>query len=54
MNTDFAGCKADRKSTNRTCHSLGSSLLSWASKKQNSIALSTTEAEYIMIGSCCA
>ena len=27
--------------------------LSWMSKKQNSILLSTTEAEYIAIGSCC-
>jgi hypothetical protein len=33
---------------------LGSSLVFWASKKQNSIALSTTEVEYIIAGSCCA
>jgi hypothetical protein len=26
----------------------------WASKKQNSVALSTTEAEYIAAGYCCA
>jgi hypothetical protein len=28
--------------------------VSWASKKQNSVALSTTEAEYIATGHCCA
>jgi hypothetical protein len=28
--------------------------VSWASKKQNSVALSTVEAEYIVAGHCCA
>jgi hypothetical protein len=50
---DFAGCKVDRKSSRVTCYFLRSSLVSWASKKQNSVILSTTEAEYIMAGSCC-
>jgi hypothetical protein len=30
------------------------SLVSWASKKQNSVALSTVEAKYITAGHCCA
>ncbi|XP_020262923.1 uncharacterized protein LOC109838908, partial [Asparagus officinalis] len=51
---DFAGCKVDRKSTSGTCQFLGNSLVSWASKKQNCVALSTTEAEYIAAGLCCA
>ena len=51
---DFAGHKVNRKSTSGTCHFLGHSLVSWFSKKQNSVALSTTEAEYIAAGSCCA
>jgi hypothetical protein len=29
-------------------------MVSWASKKQNSVALSTTEAKYIAKGYCCA
>ncbi|XP_019160754.1 PREDICTED: uncharacterized protein LOC109157309, partial [Ipomoea nil] len=51
---DFAGCKIDRKSTSGTCQFLGGRLVSWFSKKQNSIATSTAEAEYIAAGSCCA
>jgi hypothetical protein len=50
----WAGCKIDRKSTSGTCQFLGRSLVSWASKKQNSVALSTAEAEYIAAGHCCA
>ena len=33
---------------------LGHFLISWFSRKQNSITLSTTEAEYIAAESCCA
>ena len=50
---DFAGYKVDRKSTSGCCQFLGSSLISWHSKKQNSVALSTAEAEYIAAGACC-
>nr|CAN59751.1 hypothetical protein VITISV_036637 [Vitis vinifera] len=47
---DFAGCKVERKSTSGTYHFLGHSLVSWHSKKQNSVALSTAKAEYIAAG----
>jgi hypothetical protein len=50
---NYAGCKIDRKSTSGGCHLLGRSLVSWTSKKQNSVALSTAEAEYIAAGACC-
>ena len=52
--SDYAGDKVDRKSTSGTCQFLGRSLASWSSKKQNSVSLSTAEAEYIAAGSCCA
>ncbi|KAL4366735.1 hypothetical protein GQ457_05G021070 [Hibiscus cannabinus] len=51
---DYGGCKIDRKSTSDTCQFLGNMLISWFSKKQNNVALSTTEAEYISADSCCA
>ena len=41
------------KSTYGGCFYLDNNLISWFSKKQNSISLSTTEAEYIAAGSCC-
>jgi hypothetical protein len=44
---DWAGTIADRKSTSKCCFSLGSAMISWQSRKQSSIALSTMEAEYI-------
>jgi hypothetical protein len=51
---DWAGCEIDRKSTSGTYQFLGRSLVSWASKKQNFVALSTAEVEYIVAGHCCA
>jgi hypothetical protein len=44
---DFARCQLDRKSTTGTCQFLGSYLVSWSSRKQSSVAQSTTEAEYV-------
>jgi hypothetical protein len=52
--SDYARCKVDRKSTSGTCQFLGRSLVSWSSKKQTSVALSTAEAEYVAVGQCCA
>ena len=54
LDANFGGCKIDRKSTSRICHFLGHSLVSWHSKKLNSVALSTTEPEYIAVGLGCA
>jgi len=35
-------------------HFLGPCLVSWATKKQYSVAMSTAEAEYVATASCCA
>ena len=50
---DWAGNADDRKSTLGGCFYVGTNLVSWMSKKQNSISLSTAEVEYIAAGSCC-
>ncbi|XP_022862683.1 uncharacterized protein LOC111382879 [Olea europaea var. sylvestris] len=50
---DWAGNAYVRKSTSGGCFYMGSNLVAWLSKKQNSISLSTVEAEYIAAGSCC-
>jgi hypothetical protein len=54
FDVDWVGCKIDRKSTSVTCQFLERSLVSWASRKQNSVALSIAKAEYIAAGHCCA
>ncbi|MGV7994806.1 Ty1/Copia family ribonuclease HI, partial [Mycobacterium kansasii] len=50
---DWAGNLDDRKSTSGGCFFIGNCLVSWFSKKQNSISLSTAEAEYIAAGNAC-
>ncbi|KAK2979423.1 hypothetical protein RJ640_016335 [Escallonia rubra] len=52
--SDYAGCLVDRKSTSGTSQFLGDALVSWHSKKQTFVALSTAKAEYVAAGSCCA
>ncbi|XP_070025903.1 secreted RxLR effector protein 161-like [Nicotiana sylvestris] len=51
---DYASFLVDRKNTLGMAHFLSSCLVSWATKKQNSVALSNAEAEYIAAASCCA
>jgi hypothetical protein len=52
--SDYAGCKIDRKSTSGIYQLLGGSLVSWSSKKLNFVALSTVEAKYVSADSYCA
>ena len=44
---DWAGNVDDRKSTSGFIFQLGQSTISWSSKKQNCVALSSTEAEFV-------
>ena len=50
---DYAGDKIERKSTSGNCQCLGENLISCASKRQATIAISTGEAKYISAVSCC-
>ncbi|XP_039030573.1 secreted RxLR effector protein 161-like [Hibiscus syriacus] len=44
---DWAGCIEDRKSTSGYVFSIGSEVVSWSSKKQATVLLSSYESEYI-------
>ena len=50
---NWAGKADDRKSTSGGCFYLRNNLIFWHNKKQNSISLSTNEAEYIGASNCC-
>jgi porphobilinogen deaminase len=45
--SDWAGCQEDMKSTSGYVFSLGSGVVSWSTKKQSIVALSSAEAEYV-------
>ncbi|KAM0042466.1 putative RNA-directed DNA polymerase, protein kinase RLK-Pelle-CrRLK1L-1 family [Helianthus debilis subsp. tardiflorus] len=45
--SDWGACLDDRKSVSAYVFTLGSGAVSWCSKKQNTVALSSTEAKYI-------
>ena len=50
---DWAGCTDDRRSTSGGAFFLGKKCVSWLSKKQDSVSLSTAEAEYVAATSAC-
>ncbi|MCI80673.1 copia-type polyprotein, partial [Trifolium medium] len=50
--SDYAGDVNDRKSTSGFVFMLGSGAISWSSKKQPIVTLSTTEVEYVAAAAC--
>jgi hypothetical protein len=44
---DWARCVSDMKSTSGCCFGLGSTMVSWFSRKKKSVALSSAEVEYM-------
>ncbi|GJR30845.1 retrovirus-related pol polyprotein from transposon TNT 1-94 [Tanacetum coccineum] len=51
---DHAGCQDTRRSTSGCMQLLGDKLVSWSSKRQKSIAMSSTKVDYIAMSGCCA
>ena len=47
VDSDWAGSAIDRKSTYGCCFSMGLGVISWFSRKQSCVELSTVEAEYV-------
>ena len=54
LDADWASNADERKSTTGECFYVETNFVAWMSKKQNSISLSTAEAEYIAVGSYCS
>jgi hypothetical protein len=45
--SNWAGSAVELKRTSRCCFNMESCMISWLSRKQTSVALSTSESEYI-------
>lgn len=53
VDADWGSDITDRRSYTGYCFTLSSGLISWGSKKQKNVTLSSTEAEYVGISECC-
>ncbi|GJY56478.1 hypothetical protein Tco_0455593 [Tanacetum coccineum] len=52
--SDYVGCNMDRQSTSGAYQLLGGKLVCWSAKKQQYVAMSSAEAEYVAAARCCA
>ena len=52
LDLDLGGCNLDRKSTSGGYQLMDGKLVSWQSKKQTCVVISTAEAEYIYVVAC--
>ncbi|GJZ44369.1 retrovirus-related pol polyprotein from transposon TNT 1-94 [Tanacetum coccineum] len=52
--SDYVGCNMDKKSIPGACQLLGGKLVCWSAKMQQSIVMSSAEAEYVAAAGCCA
>ena len=52
VDSDYAGDQDDRKSTSSYVFVLGTRVVSWSSRKQKIVTLSTTEAEFVVATAC--
>ncbi|GKC83757.1 hypothetical protein Tco_1139474 [Tanacetum coccineum] len=50
--SDYAGCNMDMKSTSGACQFLGGKLVCWSAKKQQFVAISSAEAQYVAVAGC--
>ena len=53
VDSNFSSNKDDRKSITGMHCTLGGTLTGWASRTQKSVTLSSTEAEYVALATCC-
>lgn len=47
IDSDWGGSETDGRSTTGGCFSMGVAMISWMSRKQDPISLSSAEAEYV-------
>ncbi|GJT82956.1 retrovirus-related pol polyprotein from transposon TNT 1-94 [Tanacetum coccineum] len=51
---DYVGCNTNGKITSGSCKIHCGKLVCWSAKKQQSVAMSSVEAEYVVAAGCCA